>query len=111
VCARNALVSRSGSSKQSGKFFFDLLQPLSSSFVECRFQLVGPAACPINTIGSPNLRDFAPKLSETLNGQLLHGETIVRLVQRRQCSETGHWVGGKPNPLGVAEKTVFQNPS
>jgi hypothetical protein len=61
VCARNALVSRSGSSKQSGKFFFDLLQPLSSSFVECSFQLVAPAACPINTICSPNLRDFAPK--------------------------------------------------
>ena len=109
MCARNALVSRIGSSKQSGKFFLDLLQPLSSSFVECRFQLVAPAACPINTICSPNLRDFAPKLSETLNGQLLHGETIVRLAQRRQCSEpdTG---SGEADPLGAAEKTMFQNP-
>jgi hypothetical protein len=61
--------------KQSSKLFFDLLQPLSSSFVECRFPLVVAAACPINTIGSLKFGDFAPKLSETLDdGQLLHSD-------------------------------------
>jgi hypothetical protein len=76
VRVRNALVSRSGSSKQSSKLFLDLLQPLMPSFMKQLFWQIGFATSEVSIIARGNLSDLALQLFDAFDRQLAHNLII-----------------------------------
>jgi hypothetical protein len=79
--------SRKGTLNQSGKFGFDLLQPLPPFLIQILLRLARQTETPIKAIGNLDVRNLLPQLSNAFDyGALVHGmgaRTLLRVREMR----------------------------